>query len=149
MKKLIVLLFILILSVSSICNAFEPPNPNRWLWVGSDDKIGIWIDRQTIKASKDTNRYSSTYGCRFIQSWEMHYSTEENTHFIANVEHNLDRRLRRTLSLTEYDDSGKVIFSDDDISRYHPIIPGSWGETILTYMEVFYDIETNNPRIYN
>lgn len=148
MKKIIALLFIMFLFLSSICNAFEPPNPNRWLWVGSDEKIGIWIDRQTIKASKDTNRYSSTYGCRFVQSWELHYYADENTHYIANVEHNLDRRLRRTLSLTKYDDSGNVIYSDDDKSRYHSIIPGSWGEAVFVYMEVFYDLETN-PQRYN
>ncbi len=145
MKKLIVLLFILMLSVSSICNAFEPPNPNRWLWVDSDDKFGVWIDIQTIKASKDTDRYSSTYGCRFIKAWEMRYHADTNTYYIVNTEYNLDRRLRRTLSVTKYDDSGNAISSNNNRSRYYPIIPGSWGEVILTCMEVLYDLETNNP----
>lgn len=149
MKKIIALLFILILSVSSICNAFEPPNPNRWFWVGSDEKIGVWIDSKTIKASKDTNRYSSTYGCRFVQAWELQYYADENTYFILNSIYNLDRRLYRTLSLTKYDDSGNVIYSNDDSSRYYPIIPGSWGESIFTYMEMFYDLETTHPKRYN
>ena len=75
----------------------------------------------------------------------MRYHADTNTYYIVNTEYNLDRRLRRTLSVTKYDDSGNAISSNNNRSRYYPIIPGSWGEVILTCMEVLYDLETNNP----
>ena len=49
MKKILALVFILMLSVSSICSAFEQPDPDRWFWIGSDDKIGLWLDAQTME----------------------------------------------------------------------------------------------------
>ena len=53
MKKILALVFILVLSVSSICSAFEQPDPDRWFWIGSDDKIGFWLDSQTMEFEKE------------------------------------------------------------------------------------------------
>lgn len=150
MKKIITFLFILMLSLSSICTAFEPPDPDRWLWVGSDAKIGVWIDKQTFQTRKDLNKYSSTYGCRFANVWEMWYDANENTSSVVNKEYNLDRRLYMLLSSTHYDDSGNVVSSSSSPSRYITIVPNSWGESIFEWVDMIYAVKTNpSPKSYN
>lgn len=142
MRKFIALLFIVFLFLSSICNAFEPPDSNRWFWVNSDSKYGVWIDKQTFKASKDTDRYSPTYNCRFAEAWIMWYVANSNTTALLHNKYNLDRRLVRNLSVTVYNDAGNVISSEDRASSYTSIIPNSWDESILTWLDYAYIIKT-------
>lgn len=51
MKKLTQ--FILILSLTFIfigtCFAEFQPDPNRWVWIASDDVAGFWFDKATVK----------------------------------------------------------------------------------------------------
>lgn len=50
MKKILCLL-VLLLSLTATCAAFNPPQPPRWYWVGSNAHYGTWIDTATIKFS--------------------------------------------------------------------------------------------------
>ena len=111
MKKILALVFILVLSVSSICSAFEQPDPDRWFWIGSDDKIGFWLD----------------------SLWE----------------YNLDKRKLRILSEVIYNSSGDVIYTRETSNLWTSVIPGTWGETIMKFMNSAYDFQKSKKTKIN
>ena len=48
MKKILCLL-VLLLSLTVTCAAFNPPQPPRWYWIGSNAHYGTWIDTATAR----------------------------------------------------------------------------------------------------
>ncbi len=85
MKKILALVFILMLSVSSICSTFEQPDPDRWFWIGSDDKIGFWLDAQTMEFEKE-------YSDRITRVWVLTYTAKDDTSTKSLWEYNLDKK---------------------------------------------------------
>lgn len=143
MKKIILTLFLLIFIIPNSVFAFEPPDPNRWFWAGSDDKIGVWIDMRTLKYHKEYNRYSPCKGHRFVTSWELWYDARENISTTNNCEYDLDCRKMRYLSSYTYNDSGDIINSTTIPGYYSKAVPGSWGEIIMDYMDLFWNVSHN------
>lgn len=141
MKKLLLALFLIITIIPAPVLAFEPPDSSRWFWVGSDDRIGVWVDMQTVKYRTEYNRYSPCKGHRFVTSWELWYSAEDNTSNISNKEYDLDCRTVKYYSNYIYDDNGKVISSSTLPSSPATVIPGSWGETLMEFMDFLWDVD--------
>lgn len=134
MKKILALVFILVLSVSSICSAFEQPDPDRWFWLGSDDKIGFWLDAQTMEFEKELSD-------RITRVWVLTYIAKNDNSSKSLWEYNLDKRKLRILSEVIYNSSGDVIHSKDFSSLWTSVIPGTWGETIMKFMDSAYDFQ--------
>lgn len=134
MKKILALVFILMLSVSSICSAFEQPDPDRWFWIGSDDKIGFWLDAQTMEFEKE-------YSDRITRVWVLTYTAKDDTSSKSLWEYNLDKRKLRILSEVIYNSSGDVIYTRETSSLWTSVIPGTWGETIMKFMNLAYDFQ--------
>lgn len=134
MKKCIALIFILILSVSSICNAFQPPNPDRWYQLNSRE----WIDTATFECKKAGSD-------RIAIAWILYYSPENNEFDFTSKtinEFNIDQRLYRRLSSFVYNSNGKVIYSDTTPTAWTVIIPDTNGEKTLNIIETLYEIKT-------
>ena len=56
MKKILCLL-VLLLSLTATCAAFNPPQPPRWYWIGSDAHYGAWIDTATARFYIGSEKY--------------------------------------------------------------------------------------------
>lgn len=134
MKKILALVFILMLSVSSICSAFEHPDPDRWFWIGSDDKIGFWLDAQTMEFEKE-------YSDRITRVWVLTYTAKDDTSTKSLWEYNLDKRKLRTLSDVVYNSSGDVIYTKKVPGLWEAVIPGTWGESIMKFMNLAYEFQ--------
>lgn len=143
MKKIMLLLTLAILSISSICYAFDPPNSNRWFWVGSDDKYGFWIDKQTLNFNIDYNKYSTCYKHKIVTAWILNYTVKDDTHMISREVYDIDCRKSKMLSYVIYNSNNEVIHSYTfNYPEYEPIIPNSWGENILTSLDLLYLLNT-------
>lgn len=140
MKKFLLILFLILNIIPKVALAFEPPDPNRWFWAGSDDKIGVWIDMRTLKFHKEYNRYSACQGHRFVTAWEIWYDARKNLNTTKNAEYDLDCRKLRYLSSYTYNDNGNVISSTTIPGYYFDVVPGSWGETLMDYMNLFWNV---------
>lgn len=134
MKKILALVFILVLSVSPICSAFEQPDPDRWFWIGSDDKIGFWLDSQTMEFEKELSD-------RITRVWVLTYTAKDDNSSKSLWEYNLDKRKLRILSEVIYNSSGDVIYTRETSNLWTSVIPGTWGETIMKFMNSAYDFQ--------
>lgn len=143
MKKFLLTFLLLIFIIPSTVFAFEQPDSNRWLWAGSDDKTGVWIDMQTIKYNIDYNRFSPCKGHRLINSWELWYDATDNTSNIVNKEYDLDCRTVIYLESHLYDNNGNIIDSVTGHSQKMQVIPGSWGESLMNCMNLLWKMHKN------
>ena len=141
MKKFLLTLFLIILLIPASASAFEPPDSSRWFWVNSDDSFGVWVDMQTLKYNTEYNRYSPCNGHRFVTVWELWYSAEDNTNSRENKVYDLDCRTVKILSSYIYDDNGKIISSDRRSSLPSTIVPGTWGEILMEFMDFLWDVD--------
>lgn len=152
MKRVILLAITLCVLITSTCSAFEPPDPNRWLWITSTDRIGCWVDLQTIKFETQDNEYKKCYKHRFVTAWVEMYDAESNEVSINKWYCDLDCEKYRFLSMTKYDGNGKLIDSanvpiylQEDIS----MIPGTVGEVILLSLKGLWQINEYAKNIKN
>ncbi len=148
MKKILLILFLILAIIPKIVFAFEPPDPNRWYWAGSDEKIGVWIDKQTLVASKENNANSSCFNHRYVTSWEMWYNSQDKTTILCNSIYDLDCRKRKDLSAITYDEFGRAINSVIPASPiFLPIPPDTWGEGLLNLMIEFWNYQNKGQSI--
>lgn len=100
MKKILCLL-VLLLSLTATCAAFNPPQPPRWYWIGSDAHYGAWIDTATARFYTGSEKYAhSNHQCALV--WVEWYNADEDTYVISHDEYDLDCRMKRTLYATFY-----------------------------------------------
>lgn len=130
MKKLMLLLTLAIMSISSICHAFEQPDPNRWVWLNSNDKYGFWLDKQTLKFEK-INKLSTHQGHNSANVWIQVYNAETDQVALQNVILDFDCTLLGPVSITLYDTNRTLINSyNHPVIEFTPIIPDTNGEFI-------------------
>ena len=152
MKKIIVLTAFLCMLLTSVCSAFKEPDPNRWLWITSTDKIGCWVDLQTIKFEMQDNEYSDCYKHRFVTAWVQMYIAETDEVETNKWYCDLDFEKYKFLSITKYDGNGKLISSNDVpscLQNYSSIIPGTVGEVILFCFKELWDVNEYATKLKN
>ncbi|MBO5245378.1 MAG: hypothetical protein J6B02_04690 [Selenomonadales bacterium] len=128
MKRVIPLMLALLILLTSTCFAAYQPDPARWIWLGSDDKVGFFIDKETVQYSNDGNT---------VSFWLCQVHTQEKLHFIINNKISKSDRTIITLHISEYDDkTNKVKFSHTYEwwqQKPQSIIPGTWMEEFYRY----------------
>lgn len=143
MKRILAILFALQILFCSLGMAFEQPDPNRWFWLGSDDKLGWWIDIQSTDY-----RISKQYphqGHKQVDVWVLNYNTEEDTSSIGQYIVDLNCRKSNLSSFVKYDNKGNVIDSwNQTFENYKSIVPGSWGESIFIFCKAAWDSDPRN-----
>ncbi len=90
MKKIMALVFLLAL-ISGACSAFEPPDPERWQLIKSTGKYEFWLDKETVRFTKEKYGVSANI-------WLKFHLIEGDIEKMENEEINLNRREVRTLS---------------------------------------------------
>lgn len=56
MKQILTILFALQILFCPVGMAFESPKGDRWLWIGSTDEMGCWVDMDSMDY-RINNRY--------------------------------------------------------------------------------------------
>ncbi len=91
MKKTAAFTLVLLLFLSCACSAFEPPDPERWQLIKSTGKYEFWLDKETVRFTKEEYGVSANI-------WLKFHLIEGDMEKMENEEINLDRREVRTLS---------------------------------------------------
>lgn len=146
MKKILCLL-VLLLSLTATCAAFNPPQPPRWYWVGSDSRVGVWIDTATIRFYTGSEKYAHrNHQCAL--AWVELYNADKDEYVILHDEFDFECRLMRTLSATLYDSQNRVIDSANrSYADFEDIIPGSKGEAVYDAVVLLKETRENARRL--
>lgn len=142
MKKIIVLTAFVCMLLTSVCSAFKEPDPNRWLWITSTDKIGCWVDLQTIKFEMQDNEYRDCYKHRLVTAWVQMYSVDNDTTNLQRVNIDLDCEKFKLISVSVYDKDNKLVASETFpkyMQQYKFITPGTIGENLLLSFKDLWD----------
>ena len=143
MKRIIFLLLTLQILVVSISNAFEPPNPDRWLWVGKTaDKNDWWIDLQSINYElSNTYRHDKHHQ---VEVWVMFYDLNNKQISKQRSIYDISCNQYKITTSLLLDENNKLLDSLNlNYRDFESVPPESIGERILQTCKYFWD---NDPR---
>lgn len=143
MRKIInrtILFLCVLLAVTFPCFAEFQPDPNRWVWCGSTDKVGFWIDQNTFYERPVRDGDTRVY------MWALYYINSP-TEYIEKIQYAIELK-KRAFTVTEFvkeDMSGNVtaFFSYKD-PELRGIVPNSASELFYKLGMLYH--ETHNSR---
>ena len=128
MKKVVPILLILFILLTSTCFAAYEPDPKRWIWLGSDDEVGMFLDKETIEYSTDNN---------IVDCWICFVIPQENKHAITNQKIDKIAKSITMTHVTLYESSNKEVLESHTYKSWEQeperIIPDSKGEALYRY----------------
>ena len=147
-KKVMVLVVLLMLSSFNLANATET---NRFIWLTSSDEFNYLFDRNSLTRKGNITdvwlkvEYTQQGRDFFIKSYKkdirytskrevFDYLIDKASRTSYSMEHwqiDNNNKLFRIFATVDYDDKGKTICSDSNISEWTQIIPESLGEEII------------------
>lgn len=143
MKRVIFLILALQILLVSVCNAFEPPTDKRWIWLGSTDECGMWLDTDSMQYS-----ISDTYDHRNhkqVDSWILVYNVNNNIHSKQAVTYDLTCKQHKLNNIIIYDDNNKVLDSTSyPYANFNSVAPETFGELILQTCQIAWDTDPRN-----
>lgn len=120
MIKRVCLLCLLLLSLLvSIVSA--NPDENRWHWVMSTDRMGVYIDKQSLKYDAATDS---------VNLWVMYYTPTEEKIELEKTEINYERNVISTYQKYEYKDGKEEPAENNYVTTSNEIVPNTFGEAI-------------------
>lgn len=138
MKRILVLLLMLVLTLPAICNAFTEPDPKQWDFVFSDEKQVAWVDVKNAKVYLEKDKSSPCYDHRFVKTAENSFFKGYEVTIIAQVIYDLDCKTATYLSYDMYDFDDNFIESNNDAQPTKPVNPLSRGAKLLKKMNEIY-----------
>lgn len=143
MKQILTILFALQILFCPVGMAFEPPSGDRWFWIGSTDKIGCWIDIQSMDF-----RIESMYphkGHKQVDLWALVYNAERDDHSKQRTVYDLTCKKYKTTSVISYDKNNRITNSFDTSYRdYESVIPETFTEAIYEFCNAVWDYDPRN-----
>lgn len=138
-KILLIIIGIMLLSIS-VCSAAD-----RWQWVTSDDKFGIFFDTQTIKYDTDKN-HVIVFERQVLnddgRQWLFNYTKGEWAHSVSfriiKTEYNLTNNTMKLLSLYDYKSDNTILHSYSyKNAQYVDIVPSTMAERSLNAIKLY------------
>lgn len=127
MKKIIALIFVICTLISSTCIAFETPNPNRWFWIDSDDRYGLWIDKQSLRSNYKGNK-------EYVNVWWMIYDAGDGSYEKHHWNCDVENRMFKKLGYVKYNSNDQVVDSYNfRYLDYESPTPETIGEIVLDF----------------
>ena len=139
MKKLYFLLFIFLLSISSItyAKAFTPPDSERWAQVADTS----WMDLKSAIFEKEKNEYSNHHNHRMAKAWILFYHPESNQSLLMYQKYDVDCRTATILKATATNhNNGQKFDMDCSNKKPEPIAPHTADEFILEICHIRWQI---------
>ncbi len=127
MKKIVALTVLFMFLLSSVCMAVTP-DPDRWVWIDSNNEIGLFYDKKTIKYDD---------GGDTCDVWIMTIEPAKYEYTLAHKIFNRNREWR-LLALATYSMETNEVLQSATGSYYkvYEIPPGSIIEVV--YDHLFY-----------
>ena len=128
MKKVIPILLALFIMLASTCFAAYEPDPNRWIWLGSNDEVGIFLDKETIEYSAANNT---------VEFWICWVYPQKNQFINENQRIDKLAKTYTSLSFAIYDTETKKQLSSHTYAiweqKAEKVIPNTIGEGLYRY----------------
>ena len=118
-KKVIALTVLFMFLLSSVCMAYQP-DPHRWVWIYSDDQVGVFYDSKTVEFFN----YDS------CDVWVMFVLPNQKMYQITHIifRNNGTGAILATVDYNE--ETGEIIDTKTFPLEYAVIIPGSIAEVV-------------------
>lgn len=129
MKKVIPILLVLFILLTSTCFAAYEPDPNRWIWISSDkDKVNYFIDIETVQYSNNGDT---------VNFWVCAVESKKSFHSFQNAELSYTNRTITLLYFADYKDKKHKPIASRAYKIHEqtpePIVPNSIAETFYRY----------------
>lgn len=143
MKRILSITFVLQMLLSSVCMAFEPPTDKRWFWVGSTDKMGCWVDMESMEY-RISDEYSHKKH-KQVDVWVLFYDSGEDTSSKNRCTYDLTCNKFKLNSFIIYDKQGNVINSlNSSYSEFESVAPQTWAEAIFKICKISWEDDSRN-----
>jgi hypothetical protein len=118
---------------------------DRWTWIDSDDKMGWFFDKESIKKTNDY-RYPKSYSVWIKRQYTEAYAKEVVEEYFAEksakyrgLSYSLalwqidaESSNHRVVQIIHYRDDGGVIESSSfNNAEWKNAVPDSWGEAVI------------------
>ena len=128
MKKIIIFLTLaLVLMYSTIALASCNLDTNRWKWIDSNDKIGMFYDTKSLKFYNDN--LVQTWLCYYYPNGCQNHRGEHYEYFLTRIDYN-NNRFGIKAVLTRDSKGGAIGSSVYPDFYYEFITPNSVGEVV-------------------
>lgn len=131
-KTLLILTVFFTICFSTVSFASCNLDMNRWRWVTSTDKFGVYVDTQTLKYS---NNFAQVWQCLYCPNGcELYPNIGEHYHY--NLEYiNYGNNTMGMRSFSDMDSRGHVLESKTySYVNYSPIPPGTVAESMAIFV---------------
>jgi len=134
MKKFLMIL--ILASLTSTCFAFKEPDPERWEEIGGNDKLTVWIDKETLMINTEKSQQSEHCGHTYVTTWFIQHKHDEKGHNLVKVEADLNCRTLDFRYVAQCDENGEVTESQE-APRRNPssVLPNTVGEAMILAIE--------------
>lgn len=141
MKKLALMLMLLQMVFASVCQAFEPPSPDRWISLGNGPDGGVWFDSKSYQTFKGEGyKYIDHEKHDIVKIWILVYKKSEETSHRLQYSACLQCKQVSVDSAYVYDKDEKCIASPSiDIPLFKSVAPDTFGEFMLDLSQYLYD----------
>ena len=141
--SLVVAILCVLLTFTLPCFAEFQPDSNRWLWCGSTDERGIWLDSYSVYERPTTK------GDIRVYIWALFYYITP-TERIEKIQYAIDLK-KRQFSIREYikqDMKGNIVdWATNTSPSKSPIVPGTLSETLYCFAELHHLTYTQSHNI--
>lgn len=143
MKRILAIVFVLQMLLSPVCMAFEPPTDERWLCVGSTDKIGCWVDTESMEY-RISDDYSHK-GHKQVDVWVLVHDSERKLSSRRRSTYDLTCQKYKINSVIVYNKKDKVVDSySKNYAEFESVIPETWSEAIYTVCKMLWEDDSRN-----
>lgn len=138
MKRILAIVFVLQLLLTSVCVAFEPPTDKRWFWIGSTDEIGCWVDTESMEYRIDDS-YSHK-GHKQVDVWVLFYNLTRETSSKERSTYDLTCKKYKLNTIITYDKKGEILDSrDTSYLNFQSVVPETWSEAIFEICKIAWE----------
>lgn len=146
MNRIIFLLLTLQILLTSVCNAFEPPTDKRWLWLGSTDKAGCWLDTASTRYVIDDSYKHKNH--KQVIVWILFYNAEKNSQSRHLVTCDISCEQYKITQALIYDAQDNIIDSiNADFMNFESIPPETFAETIFIACQKLWYTDPRNDNL--
>jgi hypothetical protein len=142
MKKKICVLLLLLITMSPLASVADD---DRWVWIGADDKMGLFFDKETIKKTNDhlypksysvwvKNQYTEAYSKEVVEKYfDKDTAKYRGLSYILTLwQIDIESSDYRVIQFTYYSDNNELIESSSDKhAEWKSAVPGSIGEAVV------------------
>lgn len=146
MKRILAIVFVLQMLLSSVCMAFEPPTDERWKALGEVGKFETWLDIDTIKYYFQNDVVYHTHkGHKCVEIWLMEREKNSKCYNLIQEVYDISCNSRAVKKIIYYGENGSI----DDSREYNylnfsEVVPNSIGEVYNKMCKYLWENDLRN-----